>query len=106
MYLHDEMQSNRCNFDHFFIHSFANFPMITRIATIGLFLSFAVFRTALGSGDEYRLLADLRNNYDTAERPVYNHSLPVNVKLRILLQQLVDVVCVSSRVMLVSREIF
>ncbi|KIH55630.1 hypothetical protein ANCDUO_14207 [Ancylostoma duodenale] len=45
-----------------------------------------------GSEDEFRLIQDLRNNYDPIERPVRNHSEPIRVNLRILLQQLVDVV--------------
>ncbi|CAB3411329.1 unnamed protein product [Caenorhabditis bovis] len=43
------------------------------------------------SDDEYRLLNDLKEGYNPMERPVSNHSLPVTVKLRIILQQLVDV---------------
>ncbi|CAI2328863.1 unnamed protein product [Caenorhabditis sp. 36 PRJEB53466] len=44
-----------------------------------------------GSDDEYRLLKDLREGYDPMERPVLDHRKPVNVKLRLILQQLVDV---------------
>ncbi|ETN81485.1 hypothetical protein NECAME_02165 [Necator americanus] len=44
-----------------------------------------------GSEDEFRLIQDLRNNYDPIERPVRNHSEPIRVDLRIILQQLVDV---------------
>uniref|UniRef100_A0A158PA63 Neurotransmitter-gated ion-channel ligand-binding domain-containing protein n=1 Tax=Angiostrongylus cantonensis TaxID=6313 RepID=A0A158PA63_ANGCA len=44
-----------------------------------------------GSEDEFRLIQDLRNNYDPIERPVRSHSEPIRVNLRILLQQLVDV---------------
>ncbi|VDM55877.1 unnamed protein product [Angiostrongylus costaricensis] len=44
-----------------------------------------------GSEDEFRLIQDLRNNYDPIERPVRNHLEPIRVNLRILLQQLVDV---------------
>uniref|UniRef100_A0A914CWC8 Neurotransmitter-gated ion-channel ligand-binding domain-containing protein n=1 Tax=Acrobeloides nanus TaxID=290746 RepID=A0A914CWC8_9BILA len=43
------------------------------------------------SEDEFRLLKDLRENYDPVERPVQNHSEPVIVQLKILLQQIVDV---------------
>ncbi|CAI4228268.1 unnamed protein product [Auanema sp. JU1783] len=43
------------------------------------------------SEDEYRLIQDLRQNYDSIERPVRHHSLPLRVKLRIILQQIVDV---------------
>ncbi|KAE9417558.1 hypothetical protein Angca_008276, partial [Angiostrongylus cantonensis] len=43
-----------------------------------------------GSEDEFRLIQDLRNNYDPIERPVRSHSEPIRVNLRILLQQLVD----------------
>lgn len=53
---------------------------------------FVIFPIIYASDDEYRLIQDLRKNYDPIERPVYNHSEPVVVKLRILLQQLVDLV--------------
>uniref|UniRef100_A0A914EHZ5 Uncharacterized protein n=1 Tax=Acrobeloides nanus TaxID=290746 RepID=A0A914EHZ5_9BILA len=43
------------------------------------------------SEDEFRLLKDLRENYDPVERPAQNHSEPVIVQLKILLQQIVDV---------------
>uniref|UniRef100_A0A1I7UUM1 Neur_chan_LBD domain-containing protein n=1 Tax=Caenorhabditis tropicalis TaxID=1561998 RepID=A0A1I7UUM1_9PELO len=43
------------------------------------------------SDDEYRLLRDLREGYDPMERPVSDHSKPVNVQFRLILQQLVDV---------------
>ncbi|VDL71149.1 unnamed protein product [Nippostrongylus brasiliensis] len=43
------------------------------------------------SEDEFRLIQDLRTNYDPIERPVRDHSEAIRVNLRILLQQLVDV---------------
>ncbi|PIO61778.1 hypothetical protein TELCIR_16685 [Teladorsagia circumcincta] len=46
---------------------------------------------SIPSEDEYRLIQDLRTNYDPIERPVRNHSEAIRVNLRILLQQLVDV---------------
>uniref|UniRef100_A0AC34REW9 Uncharacterized protein n=1 Tax=Panagrolaimus sp. JU765 TaxID=591449 RepID=A0AC34REW9_9BILA len=46
---------------------------------------------ALASEDEYRLIKDLKENYDAIERPVRNHAEAVNVQLRIILQQIVDV---------------
>ncbi|KAK5968797.1 hypothetical protein GCK32_018938 [Trichostrongylus colubriformis] len=49
-----------------------------------------------GSEDEYRLIQDLRTNYDPIERPVANHSEPIRVNLRLILQQLVDVSCITS----------
>ncbi|RCN38126.1 hypothetical protein ANCCAN_15964 [Ancylostoma caninum] len=51
-----------------------------------------LMETIFGSEDEFRLIQDLKNNYDPIERPVRNHSEPIRVNLRILLQQLVDVV--------------
>ncbi|KAK6051745.1 hypothetical protein COOONC_10750 [Cooperia oncophora] len=48
------------------------------------------------SEDEYRLIQDLRTNYDPIERPVRNHSEAIRVNLRILLQQLVDVLFDSN----------
>ncbi|VDM29683.1 unnamed protein product [Toxocara canis] len=53
-------------------------------------------KVVIGSDDEYRLLQDLRKNYDPHERPVLNHSEPIVIKLRILLQQLVDVVSMQK----------
>lgn len=44
------------------------------------------------SADEYRLLADLRHNYDPYERPVANASEPLVVSVKIYLQQILDVV--------------
>ncbi|KHJ99640.1 hypothetical protein OESDEN_00357 [Oesophagostomum dentatum] len=48
------------------------------------------------SEDEFRLIQDLKNNYDPIERPVRNHSEPIRVNLRIILQQLVDVLLPSK----------
>ncbi|KHN73172.1 Neuronal acetylcholine receptor subunit eat-2 [Toxocara canis] len=56
-----------------------------------LSLCYIARKVVIGSDDEYRLLQDLRKNYDPHERPVLNHSEPIVIKLRILLQQLVDV---------------
>ncbi|PIC21300.1 hypothetical protein B9Z55_026188 [Caenorhabditis nigoni] len=44
-----------------------------------------------GSADEYRLLGDLRHNYDPYERPVANSSEPLVVSVKIYLQQILDV---------------
>ncbi|KAJ1357528.1 hypothetical protein KIN20_015698 [Parelaphostrongylus tenuis] len=41
--------------------------------------------------DEYRLLSDLRHNYDPYERPVANSSEPLVVSVKIYLQQILDV---------------
>uniref|UniRef100_A0A0N4UUP7 Neur_chan_LBD domain-containing protein n=1 Tax=Enterobius vermicularis TaxID=51028 RepID=A0A0N4UUP7_ENTVE len=43
------------------------------------------------SDEEYRLLRDLRKNYDPYERPVSNSSLPLNVTMKLYLQQILDV---------------
>ncbi|CAB3400753.1 unnamed protein product [Caenorhabditis bovis] len=43
------------------------------------------------SSDEYRLLSDLRHNYDPYERPVANSSEPLVVSVKIYLQQILDV---------------
>uniref|UniRef100_A0A0M3ISE9 Neur_chan_LBD domain-containing protein n=1 Tax=Ascaris lumbricoides TaxID=6252 RepID=A0A0M3ISE9_ASCLU len=50
-----------------------------------------IISIVIASDDEYRLLQDLRKNYDPHERPIYNHSEPIVINLRIFLQQLVDV---------------
>ncbi|KAE9551715.1 hypothetical protein FO519_005079 [Halicephalobus sp. NKZ332] len=59
------------------------------IISVGLIV--ALISLVWTSEDEFRLLKDLRENYDSAERPIRNHSEAVNVHLRILLQQIVDV---------------
>uniref|UniRef100_A0A0K0DZ20 Neurotransmitter-gated ion-channel ligand-binding domain-containing protein n=1 Tax=Strongyloides stercoralis TaxID=6248 RepID=A0A0K0DZ20_STRER len=43
------------------------------------------------SPHEYRLLQDLKQDYDTSERPILNHTEAVEVNLKVLLQQIVDV---------------
>uniref|UniRef100_A0A1I7WKB8 Neur_chan_LBD domain-containing protein n=1 Tax=Heterorhabditis bacteriophora TaxID=37862 RepID=A0A1I7WKB8_HETBA len=52
---------------------------------------FLKYHPILSSDDEFRLIQDLKNNYDAMERPVWNHSEAIRVNLRIFLQQLVDV---------------
>uniref|UniRef100_A0A1I7SUY2 Neur_chan_LBD domain-containing protein n=1 Tax=Bursaphelenchus xylophilus TaxID=6326 RepID=A0A1I7SUY2_BURXY len=44
-----------------------------------------------GSFHERRLYEDLMRDYNILERPVANHSQPVVVKLKVSLQQLIDV---------------
>jgi hypothetical protein len=55
-----------------------------------------LIRVNEASEDEFRLLKDLRKTYDLMERPVADHRKPIRVNLRILLQQLVDVVGESA----------
>ncbi len=43
------------------------------------------------SDDEDRLYKDLMQNYNALERPVPNSSQPIVVKIRVFLQQIVDV---------------
>ncbi|VDN59065.1 unnamed protein product [Dracunculus medinensis] len=50
-----------------------------------------LFEYLRASEDEYRLLKDLRQNYDPLERPVSNSSLPLNVSMKLYLQQILDV---------------
>ncbi|KAK6012111.1 hypothetical protein OSTOST_22747, partial [Ostertagia ostertagi] len=66
------------------------------IDTVFVFLYIFYPNWVSGSEDEYRLIQDLRTNYDPIERPVRNHSEAIRVNLRILLQQLVDVRSVSG----------
>ncbi|KAH7675967.1 Protein ACR-9, partial [Aphelenchoides avenae] len=40
---------------------------------------------------EHRLLEDLRENYNKVERPVLNHTQAVDVQLRVILQQILNV---------------
>ncbi|CAB54450.1 Neuronal acetylcholine receptor subunit eat-2 [Caenorhabditis elegans] len=64
--------------------------MTLKIAFFTLILLVSIERV-YSSDEEYRLLKDLREGYDPVERPVADHRKPVNVKLRLILQQLVDV---------------
>ncbi|KAK6033066.1 Neurotransmitter-gated ion-channel ligand binding domain protein, partial [Ostertagia ostertagi] len=50
-----------------------------------------LWHISLASPDEYRLLSDLRHNYDPYERPVANASEPLVVSVKIYLQQILDV---------------
>ncbi|KAI6171111.1 Neuronal acetylcholine receptor subunit eat-2 [Aphelenchoides bicaudatus] len=43
------------------------------------------------SADEYRLLEDLRKEYDPVERPIGNHSEALDVKLRVILYQILEI---------------
>ncbi|GMR47267.1 hypothetical protein PMAYCL1PPCAC_17462 [Pristionchus mayeri] len=59
------------------------------------------FASVYGSPDEFRLLNDLRQNYDPIERPVANHNDTLTVQLRIILQQIVEVDAKNQMVTLV-----
>ncbi|KAI6188978.1 hypothetical protein M3Y98_00412600 [Aphelenchoides besseyi] len=59
------------------------------IPVIVLLLAYISF--ARGSEDEYRLLQDLRKDYDPVERPVADHRKPIDVWQRVILQQILDV---------------
>ncbi|CAB3403967.1 unnamed protein product [Caenorhabditis bovis] len=50
-----------------------------------------IFGFSRASVDEYRLLQYLKENYDYFERPVENSSMPLDVKVRFLLNQILDV---------------
>lgn len=50
-----------------------------------------LFTISLSSDDEMRLYNDLLTNYNALERPVGNASEPLVVKMRLFLQQIVDV---------------
>lgn len=52
---------------------------------------------ANASMDEYRLIQDLKNGYDPAERPVADHNKPVDVNLTVILQQISEIVCFNLR---------
>lgn len=60
--------------------------------TVTLFMVYLQsWHISLASPDEYRLLSDLRHNYDPYERPVANASEPLVVSVKIYLQQILDV---------------
>lgn len=46
---------------------------------------------AFGSIDEKQLYSDLLTNYNVLERPVSNSTIPLLIKIRLFLQQIVDV---------------
>ncbi|CAI4232827.1 unnamed protein product [Auanema sp. JU1783] len=54
-------------------------------------LSAIQFNYILASVDEFRLLQYLKENYNYFERPVYNSSDPLDVKVRLFLNQILDV---------------
>ncbi|EFO12601.1 hypothetical protein LOAG_15933, partial [Loa loa] len=43
------------------------------------------------SNDEKQLYMDLLTNYNVLERPVNNSNIPLVIKMRLFLQQIVDV---------------
>jgi nicotinic acetylcholine receptor len=51
-----------------------------------------IFGLSWASEDEYRLLQDLKKDYDPMERPVADHRKALDVKLRIYLQQILEIV--------------
>jgi hypothetical protein len=53
-------------------------------------------RSTLASEDEYRLLQNLRNDYDPVERPVADHNKAINVHLKIYLHQILEIVSFLS----------
>uniref|UniRef100_A0A1I7XM46 Cation transporter family protein n=1 Tax=Heterorhabditis bacteriophora TaxID=37862 RepID=A0A1I7XM46_HETBA len=61
------------------------------ISIFSLYLQLWLFYQLEASPDEYRLLSDLRHNYDSYERPVANASEPLVVSVKIYLQQILDV---------------
>ncbi|GMT07316.1 hypothetical protein PENTCL1PPCAC_29490, partial [Pristionchus entomophagus] len=56
-----------------------------------LVLLYSISLCVQASPDEYRLLSDLRHNYDPYERPVANSSDPLQVSIKLYLQQILDV---------------
>ncbi|KHN73159.1 Acetylcholine receptor subunit alpha-type acr-16 [Toxocara canis] len=57
-----------------------------------LFYFFVVIVTEVSSSaDEYRLLQELKENYDYFERPIENSSRPLEIKVRLFLNQILDV---------------
>ncbi|CAD6187186.1 unnamed protein product [Caenorhabditis auriculariae] len=61
-------------------------PLFFRLCCLSL-----IFVHIEASAEEYRLLSDLRRNYDPYERPVANSSEPLVVSVKIYLQQILDV---------------
>ncbi|CAL2031388.1 unnamed protein product [Caenorhabditis brenneri] len=65
--------------------------MVNFIHLVAIFLLFFSIRLIEGSVDEYRLLQYLKENYDSFERPVENSSAPLDVTVRFLLNQILDI---------------
>ncbi|PAV86086.1 hypothetical protein WR25_24418 [Diploscapter pachys] len=79
-----------------FVRSNAGFIKISRCGSIWeVLLYFWIFmliqKLAQGSHHERRLYEDLMRDYNSLERPVENHSMPVVVYLKVSLQQIIDV---------------
>jgi hypothetical protein len=64
---------------------------LSKLATIFSCL-FCTFGKTKASEDEFRLLRDLRQNYDPFERPVADCRQPLTVNITVYLQQILDVV--------------
>ncbi|VDN06880.1 unnamed protein product [Thelazia callipaeda] len=72
------------------------FQSLFHISKCKSFLFFILLTTnlqkfAYGSTDEKRLYTDLLADYNALERPVSNSSIPLVIKMRLFLQQIVDV---------------
>ncbi|VDD87124.1 unnamed protein product [Enterobius vermicularis] len=66
--------------------------------SILLLLVIYTFGFLSASIEENRLLRDLRENYDSVERPVENHKEAVQVKVQVLLQQILEVVLLLFKI--------
>ncbi|PAV71956.1 hypothetical protein WR25_16659 [Diploscapter pachys] len=79
-----------------FVRSNAGFIKISRCGSIWEVLLYfwivmLIQKLAQGSHHERRLYEDLMRDYNSLERPVENHSMPVVVYLKVSLQQIIDV---------------
>lgn len=72
------------------------------ICVVAVFLLFE--KPIDASVDEYRLLEDLRKEYDPVERPVEDHRQAVNVSLRIVLYQVLEIA--SLRIQNLNNDCF
>lgn len=76
------------NLLHLLIHQVMYVPLLI----VYLFTLLTVMRNfVIGSIDERQLYTDLLTNYNVLERPVSNSSAPLIIKMRLFLQQIVDV---------------
>ncbi|KAF1765127.1 hypothetical protein GCK72_005079 [Caenorhabditis remanei] len=58
---------------------------------VSILIGFLYICGVKASVDEYRLLQYLKENYDSFERPVENSSAPLDVQVRFLLNQILDI---------------
>lgn len=78
-----------CSLFHMCVLWNAQWVRLSELQILCIFLHLLSLTSS--SNDELRLYKDLMTNYNSLERPVSNSSVPLAVKMRLFLQQIVDV---------------